>query len=38
MPVDAKITHGNANEKNIVREYFLKAGTLYVISHTTVIL
>jgi hypothetical protein len=31
MPVDARITHGNANEKNIVREFFLKANTLYVL-------
>lgn len=31
MPVEAKITHGNANEKNIVREFFLKANTLYVL-------
>lgn len=31
MPVEAKITHGNANEKNIVRESFLKANTLYVL-------
>ena len=30
MPVDARITHGNANEKNIVREFFLKENTLYV--------
>ena len=31
MPVDARITHGNANEKNIVREFFLKPNTLYVL-------
>jgi len=30
MPIEARITHGNANEKNIVREFFLKANTLYV--------
>ena len=31
MPIEARITHGNANEKNIVREFFLKANTLYVL-------
>lgn len=31
IPVEAKITHGNANEKSIVRESFLKANTLYVL-------
>jgi hypothetical protein len=31
MPIEARITHGNANEKNIIREFFLKANTLYVL-------
>jgi len=31
MPIEARITHGNANEKNIIREFFLKAKTLYVL-------
>jgi hypothetical protein len=31
MPIEARITHGNANEKNIVREFFLKPNTLYVL-------
>jgi len=30
MPVDAKVTHGNANEKQVFRESFLKANALYV--------
>ncbi len=28
--MNARVTHGNANEKNIFRESFLKANTLYV--------
>jgi Transposase DDE domain len=31
MPVGARITHGNANEKNVVRESFLKSDALYVL-------
>ncbi len=31
MPVDARITDGNGNEKKIVRESFLKADSLYVL-------
>ena len=31
VPIDARITHGNANEKDIVRESFLKPDTLYLL-------
>lgn len=31
MPVDATITHGNANEKRVFKKSFLKANTLYVL-------
>ena len=30
MPVGARITHGNANEKTIARDYFLQSKALYV--------
>lgn len=31
IPVDARITHGNANEKKVFRKSFLKANKLYVL-------